>query len=283
MGDDFLGAALHADSAFSETIDKLRDVDRYFARRPPVAPASSDAGPGSADEQAGESKESEQQSEQQSEPESDDEGTWEANFERLLKRTAALPPLLLPLEVTGRLNREANGAATLKLSFSRLSVHLEDRAIATLHAWMGLIEGYSLWKHYILQKGLEPRAESLRVRAAARASTDGEQLKAKLARAACRRRWQMAGRAVIQTIVSKSPAGDGMHGAHFFAELAIHAARRRGYQELYLRLCHHSLSTFSPKTGRMETGEARRPRRGGHIGKTRTSWRRARSVTRQLQ
>ena len=67
MGDDFLGAALHADSAFSETIDKLRDVDRYFARRPPVAPASSDAGPGSADEQAGETKKSEQQSEQQSE------------------------------------------------------------------------------------------------------------------------------------------------------------------------------------------------------------------------
>ena len=178
--------------------------------------------------------------------------------------------LLNPIDITGSLRREAL-ETDLTVSVTPVQINLEDRLVATLHAWLGLLEGYALWKnHMLLTDAGQPEGggggdlTSFRRRSknSTRASASGgaagaaqPSVDSPLRPAFVRRRWHNAVTAVIHTIVSKAPPGT--FGGGGISELAVHAKKRRGYQEIYLKLCQHPNTSFSAKTGRMDVSRAR--------------------------
>ena len=168
------------------------------------------------------------------------------------KRSSGTRPLLAPMEITGSLRRDVKGTIMLNISTSPVQVNLQDQCVATLHGWLGHLEGYSLWKHYTLldsnTTGFVPRRmrkvmSKKRIEIFEDVADDQESLLSVPVR-----RWQRAGTAVIHALTARS---DGTFGKHAIAELANNAKRKRDYQMLYLELCNHPDSYFHHKSASM--------------------------------
>ena len=171
------------------------------------------------------------------------------------KRGSGNRPLLAPMEITGSLRRDVNGTINLNISTSPIQINLQDQCVATLHGWLGHLEGYSLWKHYTLldsTPGFVPRRlrkvmSKKRVEIFEDVSVAEESQTSVPAR-----RWKRAGTAVMHALEATSAAGK-----HGIAELANNAKRKRDYQMLYLELCNHPDSYFHQKSASMDVTKAR--------------------------